>query len=99
MAVESIGSIVGSASPVATIIAGVWLFYWLLSSGRIIPKTTWDLVVSQYDKIIASKDKTIASQERQIEALTEASKTTKKVLTSLEEAGQQQAHQVAETGG
>lgn len=87
MAIQSIGSIVGDASPIATLIGGVWLFYWLVSSGRIIPKTTFDLIVTQYDKILESKDKTIAAQERQIKAQEDASETTKKVLRSLEEAG------------
>lgn len=77
---------VGDIAPVPIIVGIVWAFYWLISSGRLIPKSTMDLLIAANDKVNAVKDSTIASQEKQIDALLESNKTTKHALESLQQA-------------
>lgn len=79
---------VGDIAPIPIIIGMVWAFYWLISSGRIIPKSTMDLLIAANDKVNAVKDATIASQERQIDAMIEASETTKHAIQALREAAE-----------
>ena len=77
---------VGDIAPVPIIVGIVWAFYWLVSSGRLIPKSTMDLLIAANDKVNAVKDATIASQEKQIDAMLEANETTMHAIEALKEA-------------
>lgn len=77
---------VGDIAPVPIIVGIVWAFYWLISSGRLIPKSTMDLLIAANDKVNAVKDATIASQEKQIDAMLEANETTMHAIEALKEA-------------
>lgn len=83
---EALPQWLGDIAPVPIIVGLVWAFYWLVSSGRLIPKSTVDLLTAANDKVNAVKDSTIASQEKQIDALLESNKTTKHALESLQQA-------------
>lgn len=83
---EALPPWVGDVAPVPIIVGIVWAFYWLVSSGRLIPKSTVDLLIAANDKVNAVKDATIESQEKQITALLEANETTKHALEALKEA-------------
>lgn len=82
---------VGDASAVTIILTLVSGLYWLISSGKLVPKSTMDMVITQYDKLLVAKDKTIASQEKQIDDLRTGSETTLRLLQSLREVAQRQA--------
>lgn len=84
---ESLPAWVGEVAPVPIIVTVVWTFYWLVSSGRLTPKATTDMIIAQYDKASLAKDQTIASQEKQIESLLIVGETLQHALKSLQEAG------------
>jgi hypothetical protein len=80
------GWIIDGVGPVASILGCLWLIYWLVSSGRLVPRSTVDLLMVANDKVNEAKDKTIASQERQIDALLDVNETTKHALEALQQA-------------
>lgn len=84
---EQFAQFVGDIAPVPIIVGLVWAFYWLVSSGRLVPKSTVDLLQAANDKVIAGQAATIASQEKQLDAFQDASETTKRVLEALHDAG------------
>lgn len=79
---ESIPQWIGDLS-VLPVIATFW---WLVASGRMIPKATMDTIIAQYDKMEALNRETITMQAKQAEQLYATGETTRKLLESVKEA-------------
>jgi hypothetical protein len=89
---EALPTWIGDIAPVPIIVGLVWAFYWLVSSGRLVPRSTVDLIIAANDKIQSQNERTIDSQERQIVALLDVNETTKHVLESIQEASSRGVH-------
>ena len=71
-----------SLSPLAALVGVLVLAYWLIATGRLVPKSSHDREVAIYVRIIETNDKTIATQQEQITSLLEVGTTVQAFLRS-----------------
>jgi hypothetical protein len=90
---ESLPPWVGDASAVTILVSLISGLWWLIATGRMIPKAIHDAFMEMQALIIASKDDTIKTQDKQIVDLLEAAQTTKYVMGELVEAARVQSRQ------
>lgn len=69
-----------SLSPIAGMLGMLALLYWLLATGRLVPKSTHDAQVAILQGTVDNHEKTIAEQRTQITSLLEVGKTVQAVL-------------------
>ena len=76
-----------SLTPIGALLGAIVLFYWLLATGRLVPRKTHETIVAQanargddWKATSAAKDAVNAEQAKQIGALIEANKINQQVF-------------------
>ena len=71
-----------SLSPLAALVGVLVLAYWLIATGRLIPKSSHDREIGIYKGTVEKQDKTIELQQAQITSLLEVGTTVQAFLRS-----------------